>query len=163
MRLLVSLALASAACAAHGHPAAAPAPTAAPAPADGYDPALAARLGADELGMHPYVMALLKAGPNRDQPPAEAQALMAAHLANIERMAAAGTLVLAGPFLDDSELAGVYVFDVRTVEEAAALTATDPAIKAGRLVMELHPWYGSAALRELAPIHRRIQRKRLGE
>ena len=33
-----------------------------------------------------------------------------------------------------------------TVEEARALTEKDPAVKAGRLVMELHPWYGSAAI-----------------
>ena len=107
------------------------------------------------------IVAFLKPGPNRDQPPDEAKALMAGHLANIERMADEGSLVLAGPFLDDGPYAGIYVFAVKTVEEAAALTATDPAIKAGRLEMELHPWYGSAALGELTPLHRRIQRTSL--
>lgn len=157
MRLAIALvlSLAAAACAARA------APPVATAPATGYDAALAARLGADELGMKPYVVALLKPGPNRDQPPDEAKALMAGHLANIERMANEGSLVLAGPFLDDGPYAGIYVFAVKTVEEAAALTATDPAIQAGRLEMELHPWYGSAALGELTPLHRRIQRTSL--
>ncbi len=157
MRLAIALvlSLAAAACAARA------APPVAPAPATSYDAALAERLGADELGMKAYVVAFLKPGPNRDQSPDEAKALMAGHLANIERMANEGSLVLAGPFLDDGPYAGIYVFAVKTVEEAAALTATDPAIQAGRLEMELHPWYGSAALGELTPLHRRIQRTSL--
>lgn len=155
--LALGFALLAASCAGRSTPAARPAP----APATGYDAALAERLGADELGMKAYVVAFLKPGPNRDQPPDEAKALMAGHLANIERMANEGSLVLAGPFLDDGPYAGIYVFAVKTVEEAAALTATDPAIQAGRLEMELHPWYGSAALGELTPLHRRIQRTSL--
>ena len=142
--------------------AAAPAPATSPA-AEGYDAALAARLGADEYGMHTYVIAFLKAGPNRGQSEEEAQALQKAHMANIERMANEGTLVLAGPFLDDGQLRGIYVFKVATVEEARALTATDPAIQAGRLEMELHPWYGSAALQEVTAIHRRLQAKQIGD
>lgn len=154
-----------AACGGTSPPPAAPtaAAPAAAAPADGFDAARAARLGADEYGMHRYVIAFLKAGPNRGQSEEEAQALQQAHMANIERMANEGTLVLAGPFLDDGPLRGIYVFKVDTVEEARALTATDPAIQAGRLEMELHPWYGSAALQELTAIHRRLQAKRIGE
>lgn len=157
MRLSVALAfaLASAACASSSRPAAAP------TPATGYDAAMAERLGADERGMRSYVVAFLVPGPNRDQSPDEAKALLTAHLANIERMADEGSLVLAGPFLDDGPYAGIYVFAVATVEEAAALTATDPAVKAGRFAMELHPWYGSAALGELTALHRRIQRTSL--
>ena len=156
--LVLALALAAAACAARS--TSTTAPTAAPsaAPTDGYDAALAERLGADERGMRSYVVAFLVPGPNRGQPPEEAKALMTAHLANIVRMADEGTLVLAGPFRDEGPYAGIYVFAVETVEEAAALTATDPAIQAGRLAMELHPWYGSAALGELNALHRRIQR-----
>ncbi len=128
-------------------------------PATAYDSTLAARLGADEYGMKPYVMAFLKAGPNRNQDEDEAARLQRAHLDNIGRMAQAGQLVLAGPFLDDGELRGIYIFNVATVEEARALTETDPAIQAGRLVMELHPWYGSAALLELNDIHKKLSKK----
>lgn len=124
-----------------------------------YDPKLATELGADDYGMRKYVMALLKAGPNQDQGKEEAAQLMRAHLDNINRLAEEGVLVLAGPFLDGAELRGIYVFDVESVEEARSLTESDPAIKAGRLVMELHPWYGSAALKELNELHGRIAKK----
>ncbi len=121
-----------------------------------YDSLYAQQLGADEYGMRSYVMAFLKTGPNRSQSPEEAQQLQKAHLANIHRLAEEGTLVLAGPFLDDGDLRGIYIFNVATVDEAEALTATDPAIQSGRLVMELHPWYGSAAVMEIQEIHDRI-------
>ncbi len=123
-----------------------------------YDAALALKLKADDIGMRMYVMALLKAGPNRNRPPEEARALQAAHMANIDRLAAEGKLVLAGPFGDSGELRGIYIFDVATVAEAEALTRTDPAIKAGQLGMELHPWYGSAALMMVNEVHARIQK-----
>lgn len=118
---------------------------------------LAEELGADEYGMRHYVMAFLKAGPIRDQNEEDAAAMQKAHLANISRMADEGQLVLAGPFLDDGELRGIYVFNVKTIEEAVALTETDPMIEAGRLEMEMHPWYGSAALMQVNEVHNKIQ------
>lgn len=140
-------------------PAEAPAATPDAATAVAYDSLLAADLGADDYGMRTYVLALLKAGPNRGQDSAEAAALQRAHLANIQRMAEAGQLVLAGPFLDEGPVRGLYVFDVETVEEARRLTETDPAVQAGRLMMELRPWYGSAALRQVNDVHGRIARE----
>jgi uncharacterized protein YciI len=125
-----------------------------------YDAALAAKLKADDYGMRTYVMAFLKAGPNRDRSREEAQKLQAAHMANINRLAAEGKLVLAGPFADNGPLRGIYVFDVATVAEAEALTKTDPAIQAGSLVMELHPWYGSAALMMVNDVHSTIEKKK---
>jgi uncharacterized protein len=126
----------------------------------GYDAALAARLKADDNGMRTYVMALLKAGPNRNRPGDEAQRLQAAHRANINRLASEGKIVLAGPFEDDGPLRGIYIFDVPTIAEAEALTRTDPAIQAGQLVMELHPWYGSAGLMMVNEVHAKIQKQR---
>jgi uncharacterized protein YciI len=118
-----------------------------------FDQARATKNGADEYGMKRYVMAFLKRGPNRDRPKAEADELQRLHMANIGRLAEEGKLVLAGPFLGDGDLRGIYIFDVETLEQAKQLTATDPAIKAGSLIMELVPWYGSAALMEVNGIH----------
>ncbi|MNK09844.1 YciI-like protein [compost metagenome] len=126
-----------------------------------FNQALATELGADEYGMKRYVMAFLKKGPNQDQSPEEAKRLQRAHMDNISKLAEQHKLVVAGPFMDDTELRGIYIFDVETIEEAKALTQTDPAIKAGRLVMELHPWYGSAALIKSAEIHKTVAKKEI--
>ena len=125
----------------------------------GFDEALAQEVGADDYGMKQYVMAFLKAGPNRSQDSLEATRLQRAHLDNITRMAEEGSLILAGPFIDDGTVRGIYIFDVRTVEEAEKLTATDPAIQAGRLEMELRPWYGSAALMKVNELHNKVAKK----
>jgi uncharacterized protein len=125
-----------------------------------YDATLATKLKADDQGMRTYVMAFLKSGPNRERPSDEAQKLQAAHRANIRRLANEGKLVLAGPFADNGELRGIYIFEVATVAEAEALTRTDPAVLAGQLVMELHPWYGSAALMMVNEVHATIQKPR---
>lgn len=130
---------------------------------DGYDSLKAARYGADDIGMKKYVMAFLKKGPNRDRSEEEAAELQKAHLANIDRMAEEGKLMIAGPFLDDGEVRGIYIFNVETVEEAEALTNTDPAIQAGSLIMELRPWYGSAALMEVNDIHKTLAKQGLTE
>lgn len=50
--------------------------------------------------MKTYVMAFLKAGPNRDMEETEAMEIQRAHLENIRRMAENGDMVLAGPFMD---------------------------------------------------------------
>ena len=138
---------------------AAPSASTQPASAPAFDSLRAAQLGADAYGMRRYVIAFLKAGPNRDQDSTRAMELQRAHMENIRRLAEEGKLILAGPFLDADSLRGLYVFNVSDVEEARALTATDPAIQAGRLEMELRPWYGSAALQEVNRIHERIAKE----
>ena len=128
-----------------------------------YDAALAKKVGADEYGMRTYVMAFLKAGPNRLKDSVARTELQKAHLKNIIRLANEGKLIIAGPFLDEQDIKGIFIFNVATVEEAKKLTETDPAIKAGSLVMELHPWYGSAALVEAYDIHKKLEKKSVAD
>ena len=123
-----------------------------------YDSVLAAKFGADDYGMKKYVMAYLKRGPNPSKDSATRMELQKAHMENIGRLAEAGNLVLAGPFLDDGDTRGIYIFNVTTLEEAKKLTETDPAIQAGALEMELHPWYGSAALMQVNELHKKISK-----
>lgn len=121
-----------------------------------YDAELANRLGADDYGMKIYVLALLKSGPNRPTDSTEIADLQRAHLDNIVRLAEEGKLIMAGPMMGNSDLKGIYVFDVRTVEEAKKLTESDPAIQHGSLVMELHEWYSSAAVMQIPEIHEKV-------
>ena len=129
----------------------------------GYDAALAKKLCADDYGMKQYVMALLKRGPNQVKDSTARMSLQRAHLQNILRLAREGKLIVAGPFLDEGTYAGIFIFNVKTVEAARTLTATDPAVKAGTLEMELHPWYGSAALIESATTHKKLEKKSVAD
>ena len=124
-----------------------------------YDAQLAKKLGADDYGMKQYVMAFLKEGPHRLTDSVARMKLQMAHLKNIGRLADEGKLIIAGPFLDDQPIKGIFIFNVSTIEEAKKLTETDPAIQAGSLIMELHPWYGSAALMQTVETHKKLQKK----
>lgn len=90
--------------------------------------------------MKTYQMVFLYKGPNRNQDSTEAMKIQEAHLANIQRLADEGKLIVAGPFLDDKDLRGIFIFDVETETEVKKLVETDPAIKTGRLKYEIHPW-----------------------
>jgi len=127
----------------------------------GYDTLAAREYGADDYGMRKYVVAFLKRGPNRDLSPEKANELQTAHRKNISAMADAGKLLLAGPFWGDDDLRGLYFFNVESIEEAEALTNSDPAIQAGSLVMELKEWYGSAALMAVNQIHKTITKENI--
>jgi uncharacterized protein YciI len=124
-----------------------------------FDSGLAEKLGADEYGMKAYVFAFLKSGPTRSKDPDESAKLMRAHLDNITRLAEEEKLVLAGPFMDDGEVRGIYIFDTNSIEKAKEWTNTDPAIKSGHLIMELKPWYGSAVLGLVNKYHKKVQSK----
>ena len=103
-------------------------------------------------GMTTYYLGILKRGPSWT--PArtpEIEALQEAHLANIRRLAETGDLILAGPFTDDGEMRGLFLFQVDSLEKAKALCDTDPMVKAGRLVVELHPWMGPRGIRYEKP------------
>jgi acetyl esterase len=111
--------------------------------------------GADEglpYEMTNYVVGFLRKGPNSGSgDAAETQKLMEGHMANIRKMAAGGKLAVAGPFADNGDLRGMFIFKNTTLEEAKAMVAADPALKAGRFVLELHPWYSGAGLRSNGP------------
>ena len=68
-------------------------------------------------------------------------------MANIRKMAAAGKLIVAGPMGDNTDLRGIFIFNAKSPDEVRTMAEEDPAIKAGRLVLELHPWFAAAGLR----------------
>ncbi len=67
--------------------------------------------------------------------------LQEGHINNINRLANEGKIILAGPFGDDGNWRGIFVFNVPTQAEVEQLLKTDPAIAAGRLAYEIHPWW----------------------
>lgn len=128
-----------------------------------YDSVKAEKYGADAYGMKKYVVAFLKRGPNKSADSIEKSKLQKAHLENINRLAEEGKLVLAGPFFGDGDLRGIYVFNVDNLEDARALTNSDPSIQAGVLRMELKEWYGSAALMAINDLHYSVSKNDMVE
>jgi uncharacterized protein YciI len=103
------------------------------------------------FAMRTYYVALLYRGPAWSAEESEAtKTLGDGHMAHIRAMGESGKLLIAGPFDQPPEarhaLAGIFVFDVPTIEEARALAEDDPAVQAGRLLVEVVPWYGPAGL-----------------
>lgn len=92
--------------------------------------------------MKQYFMVFLSEGPNRTQDSVTAAKIQEAHLNNITKLFDEKKLVLAGPFLDEGVIKGIFILDVPTIEEAEKLTSSDPAVQAGRLKMDIRPWYG---------------------
>ncbi|QEH39192.1 hypothetical protein OJF2_78040 [Aquisphaera giovannonii] len=128
-------------------------------PASVADPALAKKLGADERGMRNYVLVILKTGPKRVPAGAARDEMFRVHFANMKRLADQGKLVVAGPFADENDWRGMFLFAVETTEEAGTLVATDPVIKSGEMVAEYHRLYCSAALMAVKEVHEKIAPK----
>lgn len=105
-----------------------------------------ARAQAEEAppSMEKYYVVFLKrppTAPTLDE--AAAHALQAQHLAHLRAMYEAGKLVLAGPFDEqrDQTLRGMCLYRVASSEEARRLAEADPAVKAGRLAVEVLAWW----------------------
>jgi len=122
-----------------------------------YDETLAKKLDADDLGMKNYVLVILKTGENKTTDKEELNKLFRGHMENIQRLLKEGKLIVAGPFgANNLTWRGLFILDVKTVEEANALVQTDPAVKAKLFSVDLVPWYGSAALPEYLPVSDKI-------
>jgi len=108
--------------------------------------------------MRQYVLVILKTGPTPVPKGEKRDAMFVGHFANMNRLAKEGKLILAGPFGDNAQgWRGLFLFAVPTVEEARALTATDPVIVNGEMVAEFYPWYGSAAAMLMPDLHKRLE------
>ncbi len=122
-----------------------------------YNKALADSLGADNYGMKQYVLVILKSGSNTTTDKEELNQYFRGHMENIGRLAKEGKLVVAGPLgKNDKSYRGIFILDVKTVEEAQKLVETDPAVKAKIFDVELYLWYGSAALPTYLDTHSKI-------
>lgn len=97
----------------------------------------------DTTLMQQYFIAFLKNGPIRNQNEEEANQLQSEHLAHLGKMYELGYADISGPFGDDGEIRGITIYNVPTLKMADSLANADPMVKAGRLVIEVHPWWAA--------------------
>jgi uncharacterized protein YciI len=96
-----------------------------------------------------YIVGLMRKGPqwtDEDQ-------RKCTHLQHdaLRRWKDAGAIVVGGMFVDFDEPRGLYIFTVDSIEEAQALVQADPAVIAGKLTFEFHPWLAPDGLRIASP------------
>ena len=97
----------------------------------------------DTVLMQQYFIAFLKSGPVRSQSQEEADSLQALHLAHLGRMYEEGYADISGPFGHEGEIRGITIYNVPTQAMADSLANLDPSVRAGRLVIEVHPWWAA--------------------
>jgi len=93
--------------------------------------------------MQKYFMVFLKSGPVRNQNEEEAAEIQKRHLEYLSQLYTEGHTSLTGPFADDGEIRGIVVYNTATLKQARELAEQDPAVKAGRLEVEVHPWWSA--------------------
>ena len=91
-----------------------------------------------------YYVVFLRPVAARTQLSREAgEALQAAHMANIQKMARDGVLAAAGPFDDTpATISGMFVMKAASLQEAQAIAARDPTVIERRNTVEAHAWLG---------------------
>jgi hypothetical protein len=86
-----------------------------------------------------YTVVFLKKTPKLNEP--EARAIIWEHGRRNMSLRADGVLAIVCPVADDSEWAGIGIFDASS-EETSRIMDDDPAVKAGVLSYEVHPVRG---------------------
>ncbi|CAN5511289.1 hypothetical protein BH10BAC2_BH10BAC2_48370 [soil metagenome] len=104
-----------------------------------------------------YVLVMLKTGTNTTESKAATDSLFAGHMKNIGRLVEMKKIVVAGPLQKNAKnYRGIFILNVKTLEDAKALISTDPAVKAKLLDADMFLWYGSAVLPIYLPYHDKV-------
>jgi uncharacterized protein YciI len=91
--------------------------------------------------MKRYWLVLLQKGPFRNHDSISAEKIQAAHMANINRLAKEGKLVMAGPIGVEGDLRGIFLMNCADSTEVENFVKTDSAVITGRLIMKYYPWW----------------------
>lgn len=113
-----------------------------------------------------YVFVFITTGPLRTPTPEQSQEAIRGYFANMQRLAAEGELLIAGPFGEprsDPDHRGLFVFDETTVEAGMALAKTDPAAEMGVFTMTAHLFTTDAPLTDLPRLEKEDEARRLAD
>ncbi|WP_420582420.1 YciI family protein [Reichenbachiella sp.] len=94
--------------------------------------------------MKQYFMGfLMRVSDKPELDSAKVMEIQLAHQNYMSENAKTGTLLIAGPFGDDGDMRGIVIYDVATKAEADSIISNDPAVKAGRLAIDVKPWWAA--------------------
>ncbi len=91
--------------------------------------------GATQSKMKTFQLVLLKKGSVPLDPK-----VRDAHGAYMMTLGADGVSIAAGPFIDGGDLMGAMILRAATADEAKAIEAADPAVKAGMFTVDVMPF-----------------------
>ena len=97
----------------------------------------------DTILMQQYYMAFLKNGTIRSQNEEDAEISQEEHVSYLTKMYELGYADISGSFEDKGDIQGITIYNVPTQKMADSLANADPMVKAGRLVVEIHPWWAA--------------------
>jgi uncharacterized protein YciI len=106
-------------------------------------PAQETKTAEKKYEMKMYYLVFLKKGVNRTQDSVTVKKLQEGHMAHLTKMAESGKMDIAGPVNSDGDLRGICIYNTATKEEAEKLANEDPMVKAGRLAVEVLPFYSA--------------------
>lgn len=95
----------------------------------------------EQMTMQKYFIVFLKSGENRSQDQEKAMKLQQEHLAYLGDLYEKGIINLNGPSGGEGDIRGFSVYNVATIEQAREYAENDPMVRAGRLKVEVHPWW----------------------
>lgn len=113
-----------------------------------------------------YALVFIMTGPLRQPTREQQEQAMQGHFANMQRMAADGSLLIAGPLVDprsNPNHRGIFVFDADTADKGLALANTDPAAEMGVFVMQPFVLTTEAPLTELTRLEAEYEQRRFGD
>jgi uncharacterized protein YciI len=96
------------------------------------------------MELEAFELVLLRTPENApDYDDEEVTRIQGEHLAHHARLRASGHVVTNGPVIDqpDPSLRGLTFYRTGSLEEARRLAEADPAVRAGRLTVEVMTWY----------------------
>jgi uncharacterized protein len=96
-----------------------------------------------EHKLQQYYVVFLMSGENRTHDKATAERIQNEHIQYLTDLWKQGKIILNGPFDADTEMRGMSIYKVDNAEMAKRLAEADPAVRAGRLKIEVHPWWSA--------------------
>jgi uncharacterized protein YciI len=102
-----------------------------------------------EPKMVKFHMALMKRGPKWSGKRMSSE-VQKEHMTHVLSLLDTGQAVIAGPMGDEGDLVGIYILRAKSAEEAKAWADSDPAVVAGELTPEMHPWWSEEVMKKAA-------------